>query len=443
MVQQYNFTELLELLGNENPDAAQKTIEEFDQVILIEFLQTATLDNRKNFIEKYLSYCPEILPELDNDIISEAIELLGEKKFASIIRNLPAEEIVDILEDLGEKEIKSILPSLPARISIVLNEILSYPEESAGRLIHKDFMVIPQDWSVEQVLQLIRSYKQPHKDSSEIFVIDEESKPVGSIKLIELLRVSRKLMIKDIMETDIKTVEAGTDQEDVANLFQDYFLLSIAVVDAEGKIIGVISLDDVVSVISEEAEEDILHVGKVSENDIRANIATTMFRRLKWLIITFISINCSSYIIGFFEKALNSHVELAILMPVVAAMGGNAGIQASTISVRAIISKQLTEANALRLFRKELLVGFFNGLIMSCLMAIIIALRFHNIRLEITFFCAVTSVFTLATSIGSAIPFIVEKLGGDSALSSSIITSSFTDLLAFVVLLSTATLILL
>jgi magnesium transporter len=436
------FEQLSEYLEKEDYNEVENCIQKLDQVQLVDFLTTTTYNIRENFIKNHLINHPNIIPDFTNDLIIEMIELIGEEKFGNIIKNLPTNEIIDILEDLDHETIKSITKCFKWDTKRIIKEILSYPEESAGRLIHKDFIVIPKEWNIDQVLQFIRAQKKLPKYSNEIFVVDDYHKPIGSINLNDILFSKSRTKIESIMNFHIKTVNTDEDQEDVAKLFQNYSLNLAAVVNQSGEIIGVISIDDVIDVITEEAEEDILHAGKVSESDINATIFVTVFKRIKWLIITFLSINFSSYIIGFFDMTLKNHVELAILMPIIAAMGGNAGIQASTVAVRAIVTNQLTDLNAFRLLIKELLVGFCNGLIMSFLMIIVIMIRFHNLQLEYTFITTITLVFTLATSVGAAIPFIVEKLGGDPALSSSIITSSFTDILAFTVLLSIATLIL-
>ncbi|AHX11382.1 magnesium transporter [Neorickettsia helminthoeca str. Oregon] len=409
---------------------------------LVDAFINAKSETKREFIHQHLSEHPYVLTEISEELINEIIEMLGVRQFSKIITALPTDEIVDVLENLRQDSIKEIIDLLPSKLNRVIKEILAYPEESAGRLIHKDFIVIPKDWSIEQVLQFIRIQKKMPKYLSEIFVVDESNSPIGSVSLNDILCAKSRSLVKSIMQTKIETVGTGQDQEEVARLFREYSLRSVAVVDEEKKIVGVISIDDVVDIISEEAEEDILHAGKVSESDINASVSNTVIHRIKWLIVTFLSINFSSYVIGFFQLTLQQHVELAILMPITAAMGGNAGIQASTVAVRAIITKKLAYNNAFRLFLKELLVGLCNGVIMSAFMVMIIAMRFHNLALESTFTIAIVLVFTLATSVGAAIPFIIEKCGGDPALSSSIITSSFTDILAFVVLLSTARIVL-
>ncbi|QHD65195.1 magnesium transporter [Neorickettsia findlayensis] len=413
-----------------------------NQKELIDAFINARSEIQEHFMHKHLVHHTYILAEIPTELLRRIVETVGVRGFAQIITSLPVDEIVDILEEIEQDLVKKIVGFFPSKLGKVIKEILAYPEESAGRLIHKDFIVIPKDWIIEQVLQFIRIQKQLPKYISEIFVVDEENHPIGSISLNDILCAKSRSSVRILMQTNIKTVETGQDQEEVARLFRDYSLRSIAVVDKNQRIVGVISIDDVVDVISEEAEEDILHAGKVSESDINSDVTNTVMRRIKWLLVTFLSINFSSYIIGFFQLTLQQHVELAILMPIIAAMGGNAGIQASTVAVRALITKRFCQGNALRLFVKELIVGLCNGLVMSALMVIIIALRFHNLALESTFLISITLVFALATSFGAAIPFIIEKFGGDPALSSSIITSSFTDILAFVVLLSTASIIL-
>ena len=431
---------LLNAFYEEDVEKIDLIIKKLNNQVLIEFLEVVNDESRERFIKNYLNEF--ILIGVSSEIKIEVLEILGAEKYAEFVAKLDVEDVLIAIQELDQKSQHQILSLLPNNeMKEVLKELLSYPEESAGRLIHKDFIVIPEHWSINQSLDFLRMQDNIPKNYNQIFIVNRKLQPVGKIELSDMLFSKKSAKIQDRMNQNLHLITTDLDQEAVADIFRQYNLLSTAVVNDAGEMVGLISADDIVDVVIKEAEEDMLHLGGVSSTDISSKFSKTVFKRLPWLLITFCAINLTSLVVGLFEKELIKSVELAILMPIIAALGGNAGIQASTIAVRAIATKKLTNINTLRLVIKELFVGLTNGIILAACTVLIISLRFHNFEIEIVFSIAIIIVFSLATFIGSAIPILLNRIGFDPALSSSIITSAITDMIGFVTLLCIASLL--
>ncbi|MBQ4875473.1 MAG: magnesium transporter [Rickettsiaceae bacterium H1] len=439
--QEKNLQLLVEAFNENNKEKIDQIIKKTDFQSSVNFLEVANSEHKEYFITNHIT--KTILLGLSAEIKTEVLEIIGAEKYAELAAKLDVEDILSVIQDLAEeqqKEVISLLPNNEAKE--VLKELLSYPEESAGRLIHKDFIVIPEHWTVNQSLDFLRMQKNIPNTHNQIFVVNNKSHPVGKIELSDILFSRKNTKIENKMNKDIYPVTTNLDQEEVADIFNQYGLLSTPVINDEGKIVGVISADDIVEVVTKEAEEDILHLGGVSSTDISTKFTKTISKRLPWLFITFLAINLTSLVVGLFEKTLKESVELAILMPIIAAMGGNAGVQASTIAVRAIATKKLTNVNTLRLIIKELFIGLTNGVILSACTILIIALRFHSVKIEMAFSISMIIVFSIATFTGSVIPILLNRIKIDPALSSSIITSAITDMIGFAILLGVASLLL-
>lgn len=422
-------------------DKIASVVQNIDNTVLTKFLETTNSEYREIFIKNYIN--ENILIDTSIDLKEEILDTIGVNGYAHLVAKLDVEDALSVIQEFNHENKREILNLLPnGDTKELLEELLSYPEDSAGRLIHKDFIAIPESWTVDQVVNFLRAHKHIPRNQHQVFVVNKKLKPVGTIELSDILFSKKNTKIEQQMNQDLHLVTTSLDQEEVANIFRQYDLLSTAVVNEQGKMVGIISADDIVDVITKEAEEDILYLGGVSTTDISTKFIKTIFKRLPWLFITFLAINLTSLTVGLFEKTLQKSVELAILMPVIAAMGGNAGVQASTIAVRAIATGRLNNINSWRLLLKELFVGLVNGVILSILTMLIIALRFHNFTIEFVFVISMVVVCAVATVVGALIPIILNRLGADPALSSSIITSAITDMLGFSVLLGIATLLL-
>ncbi|HTE37996.1 MAG TPA: magnesium transporter, partial [Reyranella sp.] len=324
---------------------------------------------------------PEVLTELDEDVRDDVLDQLDSKDIAAAARELETDDAVALLEDLSEAERLEVLAELSPADRADIEQALAYPEDSAGRLMQRSLLKVPQSWSVGRVIDYCREAGDLPDDFYDLFVIDRSGRLRGSVPLGRMLRSMRPVPILDIVDPDIPSVPVTADQAEVAHLFRDQNLVSCPVVDGKGRLLGVIMVDDVVDVIDEEAEEDLLKMGGVGTDDMHANTVRTVRLRGVWLAVNLLTAVITSRVIGQFEDAIEKIVVLAVLMPIVASMGGNAGTQTVTVAVRALAMGELTPANALRFIGKEFAVGGLNGIIFATLMATSVVLWYHDWRL--------------------------------------------------------------
>lgn len=305
-------------------------------------------------------------------------------------------------------------------------------------------VIAPYYWTINQLTEFLRNYRKIPETFHQIFVINSKLEPIGSVNLNKVISHSGETTIKEIMSQEIKIIKTGVDQEEVARIFKDYSLLSAPVVNKRGKIIGVILIEDVIKVVQQETEEDVLKISGVSSKaDINAPIHKTIIQRLPWLLFNLLAATICSIVVGFFDNVIKSFVVLPIVMPIIASMSGNAGSQTVTLTIRAIATKHLTEQNANRILIKEFLIGLINGITLSTISLVVLAVRFHNFKVEIIFVASMIMMSIIATFIGTFIPIMLHRLKSDPAVSSSILTSATTDILSAFIFLGLATLFLL
>ena len=437
--------DLIESIDNRDLEKVNEIIKTIDSVQLAYFLSTAINDHREelvNILDHYL--LSDALVHVVPDLQIKIIETLGEKNTANLLTLLDIEDIVTIVKDLDSKHLESILNHLPNQIRKSVEELLSYPEESAGRLIHKNMVIAPYYWTVDQLTEFLRNYKKVPENFHQIFVINSKLEPVGYVNLSKVISHSGDTVIEEIMEKDIKIIKTGVDQEEVARIFQNYSLLSAPVVNKHGKIIGAILIQDVIKVVQQETEEDVLKISGVSSKcDINAPIHKTIITRLPWLLFNLLAATLCSIVVGFFDTVIESFIVLPIIMPIIASMSGNAGSQTVTLTIRAIATKYLTEQNARRVLIKEFLIGLINGIILSTISLVVLAIRFHSFKVEMIFVASMIMMSIIATFIGAFIPIMLHRLKSDPAVSSSILTSATTDILSALIFLGLATIFLL
>lgn len=436
--------EILLALSNENVNLVKELIAPLHAADIADFIDTISHEQRKNFINIIRDdFNPEILVDLDYTIREEILDILGAKEIASAIETLEKDDAVDIMENLEEEDRKEIFDAMPDKRREIIEEVLSYPEDSAGRLIEEKIVSIPEFWTVGQTIDYLRASKNLPDDFYQVFVVDPKLIPVGGVMVSKILRAIRSTPMRDIMYTDLRVIHSDMDQEEVAFIFRQYGLASAPVVNSAGRMIGVIELNDIVEVIEEEAQEDILRLGGITETDLHTNSFSTLFRRFPWLFINLGTAFLAATVIGFFDNAISKITTLAVLMPVAASMGGNAGTQSFTVMVRAIATKELTQTNSLRVIAKEILVGLLNGMFFAIITGLAAYLWFHDLHLSIIFGCAVIITLLMAGLAGSLVPIFLEKIGVDPAISSGIILTTITDCTAFATFLGLATIFLL
>ncbi len=432
--------DLIESLDNEKLENARKIVKTIDSIQLAYFLSTSISDHREKLVSILDQHLlSDALVHVVPDLQVEIIETLGVKDTAELLMLLNVEDIVTIVKDLDRKSIRNILNYLPSTTRKPVEELLSYPEESAGRLIHKNMVIAPYYWTINELIEFLRNYKKIPEKFHQIFIINSKLEPIGSVNLSKVIFNSGQTTIKEIMSQDIKIIKTGVDQEEVARIFKDYSLLSAPVVNKRGKIIGVILIEDVIKVVQQETEEDVLKISGVSSKaDINAPIHKTIIQRFPWLLFNLLAATLCSIVVGFFDSVIESFVVLPIIMPIITSMSGNAGSQTVTLTIRAIATKHLTEQNANRILIKEFLIGLINGIILSIISLVVLTIRFHTFKVEIIFVASMVMMSTIATFIGTFIPIMLHRLKSDPAVSSSILTSATTDILSAFIFLSLA-----
>jgi magnesium transporter len=389
------------------------------------------------------SFDAETLAYLDEFVRDQVIEALGPAATGEVLAQLETDDAVEILADFDEAEQKAILESLPLPEREAIEQGLAFPEWSAGRLMQRECVAVPEYWNVGQAIDYLRAKADLPEDFYDIFLVDPRFKVVGDVPLGRLLRSKRAVPLVDIKYKELRTFPAETDQEEVARAFHRYALVSAPVVDADRRLLGVITVDDVVDVIEEEAADDILKLGGVSADDTYVPILQTSLKRLPWLGINLFTALMGVFVITQFEGTIAKLVSLAALMPMVAGMGGNAGTQALTVTVRALAAGEITRGTAGRALRKELAVGALNGITLFCAGAALAFVWFREPVLAAVFGSALLINLVVAAVIGTTVPLVLDRLGQDPAVASSVFLTAITDVVGFFAFLGLATLFLL
>ena len=385
----------------------------------------------------------ETISHLDETVRDEVVEQLGPEGLAEVVTELDTDDAVELLEDLEPEQQEQVLQSVPVEERVLLQQSLTFPEDSAGRLMQRELVAIPAHWTVGETIDFLRSEEELPDDFYDLFVVDETHKPVGSVPLSRVLRSPRATRLSELMETELRLVPADMDQEAVAYLFRQYALVSAPVVDEAGRLIGVVTVDDVVRVIDEEAEEDLMKIVGASDTDFHAPPHIIAWQRVRWLVVTLINTMIAATVISQFQETIQHTVALAVLMPIVAAMGGNAGVQVITVTVRALATRDITpQSNLLRIVGKELIVGFLNALVFSAILGVIAAWWFGHV--ELGFVLAGAMIFNMvwAGMAGTLIPLAMDRLGLDPAIGAGPFLTTTTDVLGFFSFLGLATLFL-
>ncbi|WP_072390312.1 magnesium transporter [Hyphomicrobium sp. CS1GBMeth3] len=385
----------------------------------------------------------EVLSEIDETVRDQLSEALPNELLAKAVTELDTDDAAYLIENLEQADRDEILAQLPKGERAALERQLEYPEESAGRLMQSDFVAVAPYWTVGQVIDHARETDDLPETFSEIFVVDPAFRVLGSIDLARLLRSKRDMPVTEIMDTDLDTVLATADQEEVARQFERYDLMSAPVVDENGKLVGVITVDDIVEVIQDEADEDMRALGGVGDESIGDTVTQTAQSRVPWLIVNLGTAVLASFVIKMFDATIEQMVALAVLMPVVASIGGNAGTQTMTVTVRALATNKLGAANAGRIIMRESAVGLVNGFVLSLIMAGIVFLWFGSTKLGAVIGMAMVVNLMAAALAGILIPLALDRLKLDPAPASGVFVTMITDCTGFFVFLGLASLILL
>ena len=379
----------------------------------------------------------DVLSELDDSIREEIIDGLDAAELAVAVRDLDSDDVVDLLEDLDEPQQEAILDALDDAERVVVEQSLSFPEESAGRLMQREVVMAPEHWNVGQAIDYLRQEDLPEQ-FYHMILIDPRLRPTGYVTLGKLLGARRATPMLEIAEDSFRTIPVDQPEKDVAYAFNQYHLISAPVVDADDRLVGVITIDDAMIVLDEEYEEDMMRLAGVGEGSLSDSVLDTTRGRLPWLAVNLATAIIASLVISMFETTIAQFVALAVLMPIVASMGGNAGTQSLTVAVRAIATKDLTTSNVWRVIRREVLVGLLNGMIFAIVLGVVGYFWFGSSIIGWVLALAMVLNMVVAGLAGTVIPVVLEKIGIDPALASGAFVTTVTDVVGFFAFLGLA-----
>ncbi|WP_271896510.1 magnesium transporter [Candidatus Phyllobacterium onerii] len=379
------------------------------------------------------------LTEVDEAVRLEIVDAMPNRQIAEGVQELDSDDAVYILEDLEQEDRDEILAQLPFTERVRLRRSLGYPEETAGRRMQTEFVAVPPFWTVGQTIDYMRDNDDLPESFSQIFVIDPMFRLLGAIDLDRILRTRRDVKIDEITHETRHAIPATMDQEEAAQIFEQYDLLSAAVVDENDRLVGVLTIENIVDVIQEEAEEDILRLGGVGDEELSDSVLSTSRSRTPWLVVNLFTAFLSASVIGLFDGTIQQMVALAVLMPIVASMGGNAGTQTMTVTVRALATRDMDIYNAGRIIRREASVGLINGVIFAIMIGVIAGLWFANINIGGIIAAAMVINMLAAALGGILIPLLLHRFGADPAIASAVFVTTVTDVVGFSSFLGLAT----
>ena len=420
-------------IKNNDAEFITNSFREMHPADAADIIEHLNLDDRESLIKlNKFNIEPTVFVELNESVQSEIIAFLSSDSIVSILKNLESDDAIKILENVDEKEKNNILSSLPPKDRFALLESLSYPEDTAARIMQREFTAIPSNWSVGQTIDYLRENKELPEEFLEIFIVDEEFKPIGTVPSSKVLRTPRDNKMMSIMAESQLLIPVDMDKEEVGNLFENYNLSSAAVIDKNNKLVGMITYDDVLTVLKEETEEDALRLAGVGDEEITDGVFTKTKRRFNWLLLNLFTAFLATYCISLFGATIEQMVVLAFLMPIVASMGGNAGMQTLAVTVRSLATKDLTKNNFSKNVFKEFNIGILNGVIFAVISSLIVQFWFNDIQLSMIISISMVLTMIVAGLFGILIPVTLKKMNIDPAISSSVFVTTITDVIGFV-----------
>ena len=435
---------VLSALASGNRVNLTEVLEPLHPADIADLIEQLSTTDRARFIRLYdKEFYGEILAEIDEHIREEVISELSPDVLAEAVRDLESDDVVDLVEDLEEEQKETILGVLDEGDRVAVKSLLSYPEQSAGRLMQREVVIAPEHWSVGMAIDFLRNNANLPEQFYHIVLVDPRLHPVGNVSLGKLMSSKRSVLLKEIIEDAFQVIPADQDEADVAYAFNQYHLISAPVVDRENRVVGVITIDDAMVVLDEELEEDIMLLAGVGDSSVSDTIIETVKGRLPWLTVNLVTAILASIVIAQFEATIAQFVALAILMPIIASMGGNAATQSLTVAVRAIATKDISSTNIGRVIRREVGVGILTGLIFAVAMGLIGIFWFGTAMLGVVIAISMLINLVVANLAGTTIPVILEKLGIDPALASGAFVTTVTDVIGFFAFLSIAGILLL
>ena len=433
---------VLDAVDAGDDETARRLVEPLHPADVADLIELAASDEREGLVKALAGIVsPDVLAEMNEYVREGLLDELEPQQVADIAGQLETDDAVALIEDLDRDEQQAVLRAMEPDDRAAVEEALGYPEESAGRLMQRELCAVPEHWKVGQVIDYLRSTADLPNDFWEVFVVSPDHHPVGTCKLSTILRTPRAKLVSEIMASEQTLIPVDMDQEDVALRFQKYALVSAAVVDDAGRLVGMITVDDIVHIIQEEAGEDVLLLSGAGEGDINEPIRMTVRRRLFWLVINLGTAIVAASVVSLFQGEIGKFAVLAVLMPIVAGMGGNAGTQTLAVAVRALATNQLTESNTIRAFGRELTIALANGVSLAVLIGTGVTLIFHNPLLGAVMAAAMV-INNLAAGLGGIlVPVTLDRFRVDPAVSSAVFVTTITDVTGFFSFLGLAALV--
>lgn len=422
-------------------DAATLTalMEPLHAADIADLLEQIDASDRRDLIVLYgKEFDGEILSELDESIREDVIAALSPQVLSDAVREMESDDVVDLLEDLELPQQEAILEVLEAADRLAVERALSFPEFSAGRLMQREVVMAPVHWHVGDAIDFMRGHDDLPDQFYHVILVDPRLRPTGYVTLGKLMSSRRDVALASIVEESFRTFEVDEPEADVAYAFNQYHLISAPVVDEDGRLVGIITIDDAMHVLSEEHEEDIMRLAGVGDESLADSTLSIVRRRFPWLAVNLMTAIMASLVIAQFETTLAAVVALAVLMPIVASMGGNAATQSMTVAVRALATRDLTASNALRVIRREVTAGLLNGCVFAVLMGVIGVLWFGTPMLGVVLGAAMVINLVVAGLAGVLVPLTLEKVGVDPALASGAFVTTVTDVVGFFAFLGLA-----
>jgi magnesium transporter len=432
---------VLDAVDEGDDETARQLVRPLHPADVADLIELARHDEREGLVKALAGiFSPGVLAELNDYVREDLLDEMEPQQVADIAGQLDTDDAVALIEDLDLDEQQAVLERMEPDDRAAVEEALGYPEESAGRLMQRDVCAVPEHWKVGQVIDYLRSTSELPTDFWEVFVVNPTHHPVGTCKLSTILRTPRTTPVGDVMHREQTLIPVDMDQEDVALRFQKYALVSAAVVDGEGRLVGMITVDDIVHIIQEEAGEDVLLLSGVGdEGDINEPVTESYRSRVRWLMANLLTALVAAFVIRQFEESIERLAILAVLMPIVAAVGGNAGTQTLAVTVRAIATNQLTGSNRWRAVGREIRVAILNGLTIALLIGAGVALVLGSETLGVVIAVAMLGNIVVAGLAGVLVPLALERAGADPAVASSVFLTTITDSMGFLLFLGLAT----
>jgi magnesium transporter len=440
---------VIEALDQGDTSRAYELVEPLHPADIADLFELLERDQRRRLATAITDLLTgEVIAELNDYVRDDMMEALPAAAVAEIAEQLDTDDAVQLIEDLEPEDQRAILAEMEPEDRAAIESALSYPEESAGRLMQRELVAVPEHLTVGDLIDYLREHDELTTEFWEVFIVDHTHKPVGTCQLSWILRTPRQIALADVMKRDQTLIPVTMDQEEVALRFQKYALISAAVVDEDGRLVGQITVDDVVHIIQEEADEDVMLLSGAGEGDINEPIRESYSARVRWLMANLITASVASFVIYRFEGVLAQLITLAVLMPIVAGIGGNAGTQTLAVTVRALATNQLTSSNSWRAVRRELSIALLNGLSLALVTGTAVSFLFADWsvgfpggiewHLGLVIGLAMMANILIAGMAGVVVPLTIERFRADPAIASSIFVTMTTDSMGFLVFLGLA-----